>query len=108
MDGQTETAPPGEQLEALRDAAGLTQSALGARVGGSSQSLVSQWESGKKTPTLTDALALQGVLGLDARVWGYSDAQVARVRAAFAPDDLAAANATPAPADVAEHPGAAA
>ena len=85
MDGQTDTAAasPGETLEAAREAAKMTQSELGARIGRASQSLVSQWVTDKKKPSLADALAIQGVLGVDARVWGYSDADVARVRAAF-------------------------
>lgn len=98
MDEQTETASPGKQLETLRDAAKFTQASLGDRIGRASQSLVSQWESDKKKPTLTDALALQGVLGLDARVWGYSDDDIARVRAAFdAPADDSAPTEEPAP-----------
>lgn len=90
MDEPTPT--PGEQLREARRRRKLSQGGLGQLLGGTTQSLISLWETDERRPTLADALAMQGALDLDARVWGYTDEEIARVGAAFAapakvPDD---------------------
>lgn len=78
------TAPQtaGPALREARKTAKLSQGALAEAIG-VVQPMISLWESDERRPTLSDALALQGAIGLDARVWGYTDGEIARVAAAF-------------------------
>lgn len=55
----------GHLIRAKREAADLTQVALGARVG-RPQATISRWESGSQSPTLTDQQRLISVLRISA------------------------------------------
>lgn len=79
----TATTTPGSTLRESRQTAKMSQGALADAIG-VVQPMISLWERDERRPTLSDALALKGAIGLDARVWGYSDEDIARVAAAFA------------------------
>lgn len=55
----------GERLQAAREAAGLTQAALGKLVGDVEQATVSRWEAGERVPSFETRVLLHDVLGLD-------------------------------------------
>jgi DNA-binding XRE family transcriptional regulator len=71
----------------------LSQGDAGAAIGGVSQTLVSFWETGRRRPTLLQALAMQAVTGISPASWGYTPADVETVRALVAhlPGDTRAA-----------------
>lgn len=52
-----------ERIRELRRAAGLSQSDLGAKVGGVHWTSIARYEAGKQIPTLKVALALAETLG---------------------------------------------
>lgn len=52
----------GERMRQARKAIGLTQPQLAARIG-CTQPMVSQYESGIKTPSLTTAIKISAALG---------------------------------------------
>lgn len=98
--------PPVEEspLKVARVAAGLDQDGLAGR-SGVSQATISRVEAGQ-SPTAPTALRLARALNTTVEaLFGHTIADdLAAANATPAP----AANATPAPADVVEHPGAAA
>lgn len=76
------------ELRARRKANKLTLEALG-KACGKSTSLVSEWESGTRTPTFSDALALERELTTPTvEAWGY-DRETARRPKVDVADDLA-------------------
>lgn len=63
-----------EALRAWREKHGLTQGAAGKRLG-VGQATWSDWETGKKMPSLKLALKISEVIGLKIKLWGlHSDA----------------------------------
>lgn len=60
--GEAMYAEPAARLRRRREAAGLTQGELAARIG-ASRSTVVRWESGSRRPTARHAQALAGALG---------------------------------------------
>lgn len=71
----------------------LSQGDAGAAIGGVSQTLVSFWETGKRRPTLLQALAMQAATGIAPASWGYTANEVEQLRALVAhrPGDTRAA-----------------
>lgn len=76
------TAP--EALQKWRSDHAMTQADLAQRFG-AAQSTLSLWETGGRRPGLARALEIQVLTGIPATAWGYTDAELARLRAAFAP-----------------------
>lgn len=79
----------GEVVRQARKQAGLSQEALGAKVGVSGAA-VGQWESGKTTPSGANTLRLIDILGLDAddlldACYGVREARAACTSRASAP-----------------------
>lgn len=99
---------PRERLKIWRKGRGLSQAEAGAMVGVSGPAWC-EWESGGRNPTDHRA-ALEVLTGIPATAWATDREREAIERAHASVANLssvAAANATPAPADVLD-PGAAA
>lgn len=58
----------------------VSQGDAGAMIGGVSQTLVSFWETGKRRPTLLQALAMQAVTGIAIDSWEYTESDVEHLR----------------------------
>jgi len=69
-------------LRDKRKSGDLTLKEVGDACGGKSPSLVSEWESGSRTPTYSDALALERKFGAPTvEDWGYDRATLRRPKA---------------------------
>lgn len=97
---------PRERLKAWREEHDLSQKEAGALIGVSGPAWC-EWESGGRSPVEHRA-ALEVLTGIPATEWATDREREAVERAHASVATLAAANATPAPADVADAPTVAA
>jgi DNA-binding XRE family transcriptional regulator len=73
----------GKQLKQWRNLSGMTQKTLAERlVPPLAQITICHWEKGKRAPTLSQAVQLEGISGghVKASSWGYSEPDIQKLR----------------------------